>query len=65
MIVNSHNEWDPLEEVIIGDGFPESLPLLEYSFKLFFHDNISSKDYLFGDQTISKRHIEEHSEDHQ
>lgn len=63
MIVNSHNEWDPLEEVIIGDGFPESLPLLEYSFKLFFHDNISSKDYLFGDQTISKRHIEEHSED--
>lgn len=64
MIVNSHNEWDQLEEVIVGDGFPTSLPLLDYSFKLFFHENLwGTKHYEFGDQTISKRHCEEHSED--
>jgi len=63
-LVSSHNEWDPLEEVIIGNGFPESLPLLEYSFRLFFHDNLSSgKDYQVGDTCISKRHVCEHQED--
>ena len=40
LIVNSHNEWDQLEEVIVGDGFPTDLPLLDYSFKLFFYENI-------------------------
>ncbi len=35
MIVNSHNEWDQLEEVIVGDGFPTSIPALDFSFKLF------------------------------
>ena len=34
-IVNSHNEWDQLEEVIVGDGFPENIPALDFSFKLF------------------------------
>lgn len=64
LIVNSHNEWDELEEVIVGDGFPSELPLLDYSFKLFFHENIrSDKHYEFFDKTINKRHCEEHSED--
>ena len=64
MIVNSHNEWDQLEEVIVGDGFPTSLPLLDYSFKLFFHENLwDEKHYEFGDQTIQKWHCEEHAED--
>lgn len=64
LIVNSHNEWDQLEEVIVGDGFPTDLPLLDYSFKLFFHENLyKTKAYEFGKQSISKRHCEEHSED--
>lgn len=62
--VNSHNEWDQLEEVIVGDGFPTSLPLLDYSFKLFFHENLwEERVYEFGNQAINKRHCEEHSED--
>jgi len=63
-IVNSHNEWDQLEEVIVGDGFPTNLPLLDYTFKLFFHENLfDTKAYEFGKESISKRHCEEHSED--
>lgn len=64
MLVNSHNEWDPLEEVIVGDGFPTSLPALDFSFKLFFHDNIYGHN--FGDVAhsyVTKRHVEEHHED--
>ena len=68
-IVNSHNEWDPLEEVIVGDGFPTSLPLLDLSFKLFFHENLKhsfvpvtdNKEWDYS--SINKRHCEEHSED--
>ena len=65
-IVNSHNEWDPLEEVIVGDGFPTSLPLLDLSFKLFFHENLKhsfvpvtdNKEWDYS--SINKRHCEEH-----
>ena len=65
MKVNSHNEWDQLEEVIVGDGFPTTLPTLDYSFKLFFHENIEpdNKCYQYGEQYISKRHVHEHKED--
>ena len=64
MRVCSYNEWDPLEEVIIGDGFPEKLPILDYTFRLFFHDNIwDPGDYQFGDDFVDKRHVREHSED--
>tara|TARA_R110002167_G_scaffold98753_1_gene259507 strand:+ start:11193 stop:12287 length:1095 start_codon:yes stop_codon:yes gene_type:complete len=62
MIVNSHNEWDQLEEVIVGDGFPTSIPALDFSFKLFFNDNILGKK-IDVTQYINKRHVEEHSED--
>jgi glycine amidinotransferase len=64
VLVSSHNEWDPLEEIIVGDGFPASLPALDFSFKLFFHDNIYGHN--FGDRAhsyITKRHVEEHHED--
>ena len=63
--VNSHNEWDKLEEVIVGNGFPTTLPTLDYSFKLFFHENIRDDNaaYQYGDEFISKRHVEEHKED--
>ena len=61
-IVNSHNEWDQLEEVIVGDGFPENIPALDFSFKLFFHDNIFKKN--FNEKSyIQKRHVIEHNED--
>lgn len=62
--VNSHNEWSELKEVIVGDGFPSSLPVLDYSFRLFFHDNLRQyRDYQFGDQFVTERHVEEHHED--
>lgn len=62
-LVNSYNEWDPLEEVIVGNGFPDTLPLDDYSFKLFFHENISGEAYNYGDDKITERHINEHTED--
>ena len=64
MMVNSHNEWDQLEEVIVGDGFPEELPLLDYTFRLFYHCNLwDGKKYQVGEQFVSKRHVLEHNED--
>jgi glycine amidinotransferase len=63
-MVNSHNEWDQLTEVIVGDGFSSKLPVLDYSFRLFFHDNLwELRDYQFGDEFVTKRHVEEHAED--
>ena len=62
-VVNSHNEWDKLEEVIVGAGVPDDLPAIDFTFKLFFHDNI----YKFAghkiESYITKRHVEEHNED--
>lgn len=64
MSVSSHNEWDPLKEVIVGDGFPDRLPAMDYTFRLFFHDNLwESRDYQFGDCFVSRRHVQEHRED--
>lgn len=44
-VVNTHNGWDPLEEVVIGVPY-----LLDYatdvSFRLFFHDNIAEEVYF-------------------
>ena len=62
-IVNSHNEWDPLEEVIIGAGIPSELPAIDFTFKLFFHDNIYGDMPKVAERYISKRHVEEHNED--
>ena len=63
--VNSYDEWSPLEEVIVGDGLPPSLPALDFSFKVFFHDNICDKKRFEEDshQYITKRHVKEHKED--
>lgn len=63
--VCSHNEWDPLEEVIVGDGFPEEMPMLDFSFQHFFHDNIFGKQ-IYSEMChmcITKRHVAEHNED--
>jgi glycine amidinotransferase len=70
-IVNSNNEWDRLEEVIVGAGVPSTLPAIDYTFKLFFHDNIHGKKIddihnTTGDipkSYITRRHVEEHNED--
>lgn len=44
-VVNSHNYWSPLEEVIVGTPFH-----LDYSedvtFKLFFHENLYNESLL-------------------
>lgn len=38
-MLNSYDEWSPLKEIIVGDGFNISIPALDLSFKLFFNDN--------------------------
>ena len=64
MVVNSHNEWSQLKEVILGAGFPETLPAADFSFKLFFHDNLYGTNF-YRDEAfyITKKHIEEHNID--
>jgi len=63
-IVNSHNEWDTLKEVIVGSGFPETLPD-DISFKLFFHDNIfGHKNSNYSNRwKYNQRILDEHIED--
>ena len=63
--VSSYNEWDPLEEVIVGNGFPLDMPALDFSFQYFFHDNIYGRAEWDepGHKHITKRHVTEHNED--
>jgi glycine amidinotransferase len=65
MVVNSHNEWDTLQEVIIGAGFPEKVPTDDITFKLFFHDNIygTHNSYYADRWSCDERAIKEHEED--
>ena len=64
MKVNSHNEWDTLEEIVVGDGFPDKFPGMDYTFRLFFHDNLwEHRDYEFDNGCITHKHISEHRED--
>ena len=71
-MVHSHNEWDSLKEIIVGNTFLSNLPGLELSFKLFFHDSLTSD--VFGNDVysqkgknwkgeIKKQYIDEHEED--
>ena len=61
--IQSNNEWDKLNAVIVGNGFQETSPILETSFKLFYglDKNDSVADTL--KQQVKKQYIEEHSED--
>ena len=63
--VNSHNEWDVLEEVIVGNGFPEKIPIDDMSFRLFFHDNIYGKPTTYFSERwgMCSKIIDEHNED--
>lgn len=38
-VVNSHNEWSPLEEVIVGTPYHADYHV-DTSFRIFFHENI-------------------------
>lgn len=38
-VVNSHNDWDPLEEVIVGTPYHADYHV-DTSFRIFFHENI-------------------------
>jgi glycine amidinotransferase len=66
-VVNSHNEWDKLEEVIVGDGFPSTLPALDFTFQMFFHDNLHGQElrgvYRDKNAYIKQKYVEEMSED--
>lgn len=63
-LVNSHNEWDTLREVIVGSGIPENLPAIDFTFKLHFHDNIHGKRVGEPNQEyITKKMVHEHSVD--
>lgn len=66
MKVQSINEWDKLNHIIVGKGFDESIPNIDLSYKLFFHDNIynqKTESYEFGTDKISKNIISEINED--
>ncbi len=64
-MLNSHDEWSKLKEVVVGDSFKLHSYQLDLSFKLFFNDNA----YYFwhrdikGDLLIRKEYIEELNED--
>lgn len=66
-MVNTHNEWDSLNEVIVGQGIPDDFPTGDFTFKLFFHDHILGTDFFKQNKdkkySITKQIIEEHNTD--
>ncbi|EOB6679475.1 TPA: glycine amidinotransferase [Vibrio vulnificus] len=44
---NSHNEWDPLKEVIVGSAENYLSHDRELSFDIFFHENIFKSDWAY------------------
>lgn len=64
-MISSNNEWDKLEEVIVGKGCTPNLPALELSFQLFFNDNIHGQDFNEWDcnHPIKKQYVKEMEED--
>jgi glycine amidinotransferase len=44
-VVNSHNDWDPLEEVVVGTPYHLDYEA-DVSFRLFFVDNLSEECYF-------------------
>ena len=63
--VNSHNEWDELKEVILGNGFPTECPIDDNTFKFMFHDNLYYQDNIkrYKRWTYDKKYSEEQRED--
>lgn len=63
MKICSHNEWDNLKSVIIGNVFDETTPVIDFSYKVFFHDNIYGTKHESCSNYITKRHVIEHAQD--
>jgi len=61
MKINSYNEWDKLNEIVIGKGLMMKTNLLETSFKLFYGDHLTEADSLKSQ--VNAQFIEEHCED--
>ena len=59
--INSKNEYGVLKEVIVGSGFNYQIPMLDLSFKLFFHDNAYM--YYNDNMIIDKKVQQELNED--
>jgi glycine amidinotransferase len=58
-VVNSYDEWSPLEEVIVGD--PAHLAYDDdVSFRLFFHDNVGGSPVHTGTWAPSPDAPDEH-----
>jgi N-dimethylarginine dimethylaminohydrolase len=61
-LVNSHNEWDPLEEIIVGTARGANIPALETSLQSFFQPSEKERaDAWVG--PVPTRVIEETEED--
>lgn len=62
MSINVYTEWGNLKEIIVGDCVNIDQYNVEFSFKLFFHDNI--KDQILKESiSLQKRVIEQRQED--
>lgn len=64
MKVQSYTEWQPLEEIIVGNLFNVRSPTFDPSFRLFFNDNFKS-GYFFADDEfdLPNKFVEEGQED--
>lgn len=76
MKLNSHNEWDPLKEIIVGSAANYSSHDREISFDIFFHENLFRSDWAYPRLTqavestvesrswrIKQRYLDELNED--
>lgn len=70
--VNSYDEWSPLKEVVLGSGLNHDAHELDFSFRLFFHDEAHGAFYSPGygapgavsvRREVKKRYVEELNED--
>lgn len=46
-MINTHNEWDPLEEIIVGSAKNYVSHDRELSFDVFFHENLFRSDWAY------------------
>ncbi len=44
-MLNSHNEWSPLKEVIVGSSFNYNTPEIELSFQLFYTEEATKNNF--------------------
>ena len=45
--MSTHNDWDPLEEVIVGSATNYTSHDRELSFDVFFHENLFRSDWAY------------------